>query len=183
MHEVPVSPIQCCQVTFVHILQKPHQLFHNLCHCSECQSLIFLVFLALVLVPQGTHRSRDASSGSTGFPFPAQLLPFAPPASLPEEISSIFLSPNYSQVVLWIQHCYEKETIQCGACWGNSTQEPLPVGVDLFYCWVLPPSACKQVNHRWEGGSFLLHGFFGVKDPLKLEKPSGLRSCPASINR
>lgn len=56
-------------------------------------------------------------------------------------------------------------------------------GCALFYCWVLPPSTCKQVNHRWEGGPFLLHGFFGVKDPLELEKPSGVRSCPANTSR
>lgn len=56
--------------------------------------------------------------------------------------------------------------------------------VDLFYCgWGLPPSTHKQVSHRWEGGSFLLHGFFGVKDPLELEEPSGLRSFPASVSR
>lgn len=139
-------------------------------------------------VPDAACAPWSGQRGSKGFPFPAQsaflaqLLPFAPPASFPEEVSSIFLSPNWSQVVLSIHHCYEEETIQRGAGWENSPRESLPVDVGLFYCWVLPPSTCNQVNHRWEGGPFL-HGIFGVRDPLELEEPSGLRSCPASISR
>lgn len=153
------------------------------------------ILLGLVLVPQGTAQEQRGrclalcpficSPCIMGFSFPAQ-----PPLSYCQlRLQLHFLrrlvpfSSHQTGHSLWIQHCYEKETIQCGAGWGNSPQEPLPVVVDLFYCWVLPPSTHKQVSHGWEGGPFLLHGFFRVKDPLELEEPSGLRSCPASISR
>lgn len=180
MHEeVPVSPIQCCQVTFVYGLQKPFWLLHNLCQSSECQSPVLPVLLGPVTVPQWHHRSRQADAGSRAFPFPA---PSAIAICTSSFISwgdqfRFLLTSLVTGVMLWIQHCSEKETIQCGAGWVTSS------GCALFSCWVLPPSTHKQVNHRWEGGPFLLHGFFGVKDPLELEKPSGVRSCPANTSR
>lgn len=70
MHEeVPVSPIQCCQVTFVYGLQKPFWLLHNLCQSSECQSPVLPVLLGPVMVPQ----EQTGPCWQQGIPFSSSL--------------------------------------------------------------------------------------------------------------
>lgn len=132
----------------------------------------------------GHHRSRETIAGSKGFPGPAQsgspgsAIAIYTPASFPKEMSSTVLSPNSSQVMVWMQHCYEKEGIQHGDDWGNSPRSPFQW---MWICFIVGFFLPVFVTRSTTDGREVLHGFFGVKDPLELD-PSGLRSCPASIS-
>lgn len=68
--------------------------------------------------------------------------------------------------------------------WLKNVAGELPaVHVTWFSC-VFLPNTNNQVKYRWKGGPILLlDGFWGVRDLLELEKPYGLKNCPANISR